>query len=69
MELPNIDDLLDLNSHELAFESADTVAVNTANETTATSAFNGSSDTSTAVDFAIGQVQTLNDNIQTEAIL
>ncbi|OEH68093.1 MAG: hypothetical protein BAX61_04635 [Psychrobacter sp. B29-1] len=67
IKLPKIDDLLDVNNNELVFESADVVSANTANET-ATKVFNVASEPSTAVDFTIGQVQALNDNMQTEAM-
>ncbi|MBH0007563.1 calcium-binding protein, partial [Psychrobacter sp. SWN149] len=65
VESLDVDDLLDLNSNELAFESADVVGANTANQT-ATTVFNVASEPSTAVDLTIGQA--LNDNMQTEAI-
>ena len=68
IELPSINNLLDLNSNELVFESADTLAVNTANETATTSVSSGVSEPSIAVDFTIGQVQALNDNMQIEAM-
>ena len=68
VELPNIDDLLDVNNDELVFESADTVDANIANETATTSVSSGASEPSTAVDFTIGQVQALNDNMQAEAM-
>ncbi|MGP9547088.1 tandem-95 repeat protein [Psychrobacter sp. AOP7-D1-21] len=61
VELPNIDDLLDVNNSELTFESADTMAIT--KETT--TGFSGASEPSIAADFTI--VQALNDNMQTEA--
>ncbi|MGP5440396.1 hypothetical protein ACTXLR_13285, partial [Psychrobacter faecalis] len=68
VELPSIGDLLDVNNDELVFESADVVATNTPNETATTALSSGASEPSTAVDFTIGQVQTLNDNMQAEAM-
>ncbi|WP_029374373.1 MULTISPECIES: Ig-like domain-containing protein, partial [unclassified Psychrobacter] len=67
-ELPSIGDLLDVNNDELVFEGDDTVDANIANETATTSVSSGASEPSTAVDFTIGQVQTLNDNMQAEAM-
>ena len=67
-ELPSIGDLLDVNNDELVFEGADTVDANIANETATTSVPSGASELSTAVDFTIGQVQALNDNMQAEAM-
>ncbi|MBO1530377.1 cadherin-like domain-containing protein, partial [Psychrobacter sp. F1192] len=67
-ELPSIVDLLDVNNDELVFEGADTVDANIANETATTSVSSGASEPSIAVDFTIGQVHALNDNMQAEAM-
>ncbi|MGP9545069.1 hypothetical protein ACT3QR_08710, partial [Psychrobacter sp. AOP7-B1-25] len=63
VELPKIEDLLDINSDELAFESSDTIAIT--KESSAATGFSGASEPEIAVDFTT--VQALNDNMQTEA--
>ncbi|MBU5616082.1 hypothetical protein KPY62_02965, partial [Psychrobacter sp. TAE2020] len=67
VELPNIYDLFDLSSNELAFESADVVGADIANYTN-TSVPSGDSEPSTVVDLTIGQLPAINDNMQTEVM-
>ena len=68
IELPRINDLLDLNSNELVFEQADVSNATPSSDNNVISVSKGATDnTAMTVDFAIGQFQDFND-MQTEAM-
>lgn len=68
IELPSIDDLLDLNSNELIFEQTDVSNATLSSDNDVTSVSEGATDnTAMTGDFTIGQVQDIND-MQTEAM-
>ncbi|WP_250162882.1 hypothetical protein [Psychrobacter sp. WY6] len=68
IELPSIDDLLDVNSNELIFEQTDVSNATPSSDNNVTSVSKGATDNiGMTVDFTIGQVQDFND-IQTEAM-
>ena len=68
IELPRINELLDLNSNELVFEQADVSNATPSSDNNVISVSKGATDnTAMTVDFAIGQFQDFND-MQTEAM-
>jgi len=68
IELPSINDLLDLNNNELMFEQADVNNAIPSSDNNVISVSKGATDnTAMTVDFAIGQFQDFND-MQTEAM-
>ena len=69
IELPSIDDLLDLNSNELIFEQTDVSNAIPSSDNDVTSVSEGATDnTAMATDFIMMHVQDIND-MQTEAML
>ncbi|MDN3442664.1 hypothetical protein QL898_13610 [Psychrobacter sp. APC 3279] len=67
IELPSIDDLLDLNSNELIFEQTDVSNATPSSDNDVTSVSEGATDnTAMTVDFSI--VQALDNNMQAEAM-
>ena len=68
IEIPSIDDLLDLNNNELIFEQTDVTNAIPSSDNNVTSVSKGATDNiAMTVDFTIGQVQDFND-MQTEAM-
>ncbi|WP_198328904.1 tandem-95 repeat protein [Psychrobacter faecalis] len=68
IQLPSINDLLDLNSNELIFEQTDVGNATPSSDNNVTSVFEGATDnTAMAADFTMMHVQDIND-MQTEAM-